>query len=129
LVEFLTTLDERWTVPNTASKQSVKCDASTNVAGISAVGPIHYRVSELMGVVRLVAADGQQRAAQIDWVDPEDMEVARIHIRDQAETEGLNVQPWTWRQATSGGRPLTESGKLLGYELRFSRHKVVAQGG
>ena len=31
------------------------------------------------------------------------------------------VTPWLWDATTSGGKPLTEAGRVHGYELRFSR--------
>lgn len=68
-----------------------------------------------------VAADGTQRAADIDWRDPEQMELARLELRDACVRTGLRVQPWIWRGTTSGGRPRTDSGQRLGYELRISR--------
>lgn len=80
--------------------------------------------ADLQAIAEAVGDDGKQRAAEIEWSDPEDMERARVEMRDFLISSGSLVRPWTWRATTSGGRALTRSGEAVGYELRFSRSRV-----
>jgi hypothetical protein len=117
LIDLLNQLHRPWNPasavqpgrPDTIGHTDVEVTVST--AGTAA----------LMALAHQVAEDGTQRAADVDWTDPEQMELARLVVREQSARTGLRVQPWIWRAATSGGHPLTDSGRRLGYELRISR--------
>jgi hypothetical protein len=104
LVDLLRRLDERW-VPSAAKVPVAEPSKKDTLAGIADA----------------VAADGQQRAADIEWSDPEDMELARIDIREALIASDSPVRPWIWNATTSGGIALTAAGRNTGYELRFSR--------
>jgi len=81
---------------------------------------------ELIAMARITAQDGQQRAADVEWDDPSDMEDARIRVRNHLGADRVPVQALIWRAARSGGVPLGSSGSRQGYELRFSRSKSKA---
>jgi hypothetical protein len=80
-----------------------------------------YEGPSLVEMARVTADDGRQRAAEVDWGSPDELEHARVSLRNAVRAEGLPVDPWIWNAQTSGGRALSESGKRLGYELRVSR--------
>ena len=79
-------------------------------------------LTSLLAIAELVAGDGQQRAADIDWTDPQDMEETRVALRDALITDESPVRPWIWNAQSSGGKPLTEGGAVHGLELRLSRY-------
>lgn len=79
--------------------------------------------SQLMAVAAEVHADGIQRAANVKWANPEDIEIARLSLRDELQRQGSSVRPWVWNARTSGGQALTATGVEQGYELRFSRYR------
>jgi hypothetical protein len=92
-------------------------------------------VSELDAALQLavlVQRDGKQRAVDADVEDPEELEELRFEVRDHCASglkvdgeELTHVRPWIWSAATSGGRPLTNSGERTGYELRISRYRAA----
>jgi hypothetical protein len=89
--------------------------------------------TEALDSAAAVASDHGQRAVSIEVTDPERLVDARIELGDRLQATGgelSRVRPWIWRQAQSGGKPLTELGERTGYELRLSyypeRGTVVA---
>jgi hypothetical protein len=69
----------------------------------------------------LTRRDGRQRAVDHEFGSLEELQEARLALRDELLAEESDVQPWIWRAETSGGRPLTPTGNQVGYELRLSR--------
>jgi hypothetical protein len=78
-----------------------------------------------MSVARKTATDHQQRAIDIRVDSLEDLQRLRVELRDAllAGETVTSVKPWIWRQASSGGQPLTELGAEVGYELRVSWYR------
>jgi hypothetical protein len=109
LADFLKRLDERWVGATTAPR----IPATMTVAGDS----------RLLELAVQVAADGRQRAADIEWTDPEQMDEIRVALRNTLGASATPVRPWIWNATSSGGKALTDSGRRLGYELRFSRSR------
>jgi hypothetical protein len=116
LVDLLDRLGERWTA----------LPASTTAPQPTPSEAVAQASEQLLAVAHLVADDGRQRAANVDWPDADVMDDTRLHLRDDLRGRGIPVQPWIWRAATSGGRALTESGQRYGYELRLSRIRAQA---
>lgn len=73
-------------------------------------------------LARRADGDGRQRAVDHAFTSIEEIEAARIELRDRLTAEGSASRPWVWRAATSGGEALTASGVEHGYELRVSRY-------
>lgn len=80
--------------------------------------------SQLIAIAVETARDGQQRAADVEWGDPNLLEGVRLSVRDRLNKAGIPAQAWIWKQATSGGTPLTEAGARVGVELRFSKKTI-----
>ena len=78
-----------------------------------------------------VANEGRQRALDHVFGSLDDLQDFRIEVRDrlaqQSDESSGQVQPWLWNAKTSGGTPLTQSGREVGYELRLSRSSKVAK--
>ena len=75
-------------------------------------------------LARLTARDGQQRALDYAAGSLGELQDLRLAVRDEfkrPESPLKTVTPWLWDAATSGGQPLTQAGRVHGYELRFSR--------
>lgn len=81
-------------------------------------------VSAGVAVARETAVDHQQRAVDARVDSLEDLQRARVELRDalQADPELTSVKPWIW-QTQSGGQPLTALGAEVGYELRVSWYR------
>jgi hypothetical protein len=71
-----------------------------------------------------VQESGQQAAVDVNASGLEELMDLRIRIRDALgrTDETINVKPWIWYEASSGGRALTALGKEVGCELRLSRY-------
>lgn len=75
-------------------------------------------------LARLTARDGQQRALDHAAGSLGELQELRLAVRDEFRRPGSPlkaVTPWLWDATTSGGKPLTNAGRVHGYELRFSR--------
>jgi hypothetical protein len=75
-------------------------------------------------LAKLTAQDGQQRALDYAAGSLGELQELRLAVRYEfrrPESPLGVVTPWLWDAATSGGQPLTEAGRVHGYELRFSR--------
>jgi hypothetical protein len=75
-----------------------------------------------LDVARRTDADGRQRAIDHPFATLEELEAARIELRDALVETDSQSRPWVWRAATSGGDALTATGTEHGYELRVSRY-------
>lgn len=75
-------------------------------------------------LAELTHRDGRQRAVDHDFASLEELQEARLALRERLASEGSDVQPWIWRADTSGGQPLTMTGERVGYELRLSRSRL-----
>ena len=78
-------------------------------------------------LARLTARDGQQRALDYAAGSLGELQDVRLAVRDEFRRPGSplgSVTPWLWDASTSGGKPLTEAGRVHGYELRFSRDRT-----
>lgn len=73
-------------------------------------------------LAELTGRDGRQRAVDHEFASLEELQQARLALRDQLRLDDSAVQPWVWRAESSGGRPLTQMGERVGYELRLSRY-------
>ncbi len=74
-------------------------------------------------LARLTAQDGRQRALDYSAGSLGELQELRLAVRDEFRRPGSplgSVTPWLWDSATSGGKALTEAGRVHGYELRFS---------
>jgi hypothetical protein len=78
---------------------------------------------QLVAIALETARDGKHRAADVEWDSPTNLEGARLALRNQLNDTAIPVQPWIWKQSTSGGTALTNAGCRLGVELRFSRKR------
>lgn len=116
--DVISHLDERWIPAGSQEKpggnQEPVPGLTPGQAGDSA---------QLLELADRTAADGQQRAAEIEWTDPQRMENFRLRLRDELIAGGSPVRPWIWNQQTSGGTALTDGGRTNGYELRLSRYR------
>lgn len=76
-------------------------------------------------LARLTAADGQQRAVELEIGDLQALHDRRVEVQRllAADPSLDRVLPWLWSRATSGGRALTPGGAEHGYELRLSRYE------
>ncbi|MDP8929644.1 MAG: hypothetical protein M3O70_13990 [Actinomycetota bacterium] len=76
-----------------------------------------------------VQRTGEQAAVDFwlgspDLLDELRLEV-RARLRDGVVVDGIhltNVLPWLWTAGTSGGHPMSDTGRTHGYELRLSRY-------
>src|SRR5262249_14490821 len=109
LVDFLADLDARSVVPNLARLPPPDTQPDT---------PPDPR---LVAIALETARDGKQRAADVQWASPTNLEAARLALRNELNDAAIPVQPWIWKQSTSGGTALTNAGRRVGVELRFSR--------
>jgi hypothetical protein len=127
LVDFLGALATPWKhpYPNDRAPKPRTPAPSSIVSLDETVSPS----TDLHDVAAAVANDGKQRAVDISWEDPDDMERFRLDLRNQLIAAGSSVRPRTWRAATSGGTALTPMGAELGYELRLSRYKALPSDG
>jgi HEPN domain-containing protein len=73
-------------------------------------------------VARQVAADGQQRAADVHWAMDEHLVRVRDKLNEQCARLELPVRAWKWRPEARG-KPLTPTGATTGLELRVSRYE------
>jgi hypothetical protein len=79
-------------------------------------------------LARTTAADGRQRALDLEVTSLDELLELRLAIRDAlaaspADSPLRYVVPWLWRNR-SGGRALTRAGARQGYELRLSRYRT-----
>jgi hypothetical protein len=127
LVDFLGALATPWKHPylNEQARKPRTPAPSYDVSLDETVLPS----TDLHDVAAAVENDGKQRAVNISWANPDDMERVRLDLRNQLIAAGSSVRPWTWRAATSGGTALTPTGAELGYELRLSRYKALPSDG
>jgi hypothetical protein len=74
---------------------------------------------------KYVQKTGNQAGIEASSGGIEEMNILRVRIRDALvrKKDLKNVRPWIWKDSTSGGSPLTNLGKGVGYELRLSRYK------
>jgi hypothetical protein len=92
--------------------------------------PSPARADPLATAMTLAAAtaeDGEQRALDVRFGSLDALHQMRMEVRDAlagtpASDLRRHVLPWVWRWQ-SGGRPLTEAGGAVGYELRLSRYQ------
>lgn len=86
-------------------------------------------VDEAIGLARLTAADGRQRALDRPVGHLEELQVLRLGVRqaiaDSPDERLRHVMPWIWVTASSGGQALTGGGRHTGYELRLSRYRTA----
>ncbi len=83
--------------------------------------------AKAMRVAKLTAQDGQQRALDYAAGSLGELQELRLAVRGEfrrPESPLGSVTPWLWNEATSGGKALTEAGRVHGYELRFSRSRA-----
>jgi hypothetical protein len=77
---------------------------------------------------RLTASDGRQRALDHRAQSLEELQRLRLAVRNELraimDCAGTTVESWLWNAATSEGVALSEAGRELGYELRFSRSRA-----
>jgi hypothetical protein len=71
---------------------------------------------QLVAIALETARDGKHRAADVEWDSPANLEGARLALRNQLNDTAIPVQPWIWKQSTSGGRHRP-------VELHFSRKR------
>ena len=83
-------------------------------------------VDAAWSLAELTAQDGKQRALDRLVASLEELLELRLEMRDalraHPDSALRRVMPWIW-QPSSTGHPLTESGRITGYELRFSLYK------
>lgn len=81
-------------------------------------------VGEALALAHATAENGSQRALDRELGSLEELKELRVDVRAHLQDEGLSaVTPWLWQVATTDGRPMTEAGGRIGYELRFSRSR------
>jgi hypothetical protein len=74
-----------------------------------------------LDVARLTELDGQQRCYEFPWTDRDGLDAFIIELRELIRSSGLaHVRAWKWRAESSGGLPLSPSGRATGLELRCS---------
>lgn len=82
---------------------------------------------EALALARLTAADHAQRALEFEATDLEQLKELRADLADligrETSSALRHVRPWLWSADTTDGRPLTEAGATVGYELRLSWYK------
>jgi hypothetical protein len=82
---------------------------------------------EALELARLTAADHAPRALEFEATDLEQLKELRADVADligrETSSALRHVRPWLWSADTTDGRPLTEAGATVGYELRLSWYK------
>jgi hypothetical protein len=86
-----------------------------------------YPLAEALELSRLTAADGRQRALDLEAQSLEHLQSLRLEVRNAirenlADPALRHVLPWLWAAASSGGQAMTGAGSTSGYELRLSRY-------
>lgn len=97
--------------------------------GVTVTTPDDARLSNALLIAMEVEKDRRQRSLG-DAVDsPNDAQRLRENVKKTiraynqvAERPISHVSPWVW-EIKSGGKPLSEAGKLNGIELRFSYYE------
>lgn len=91
--------------------------------------PAEDAVDIVLGEAAAVQRTGQQSAVDLWPGSPDQLEEIRLRTRDRLRgrivIDGVliaNVLPWLWSAGSSGGQPLTDAGRIHGYELRLSRY-------
>lgn len=77
-----------------------------------------------------VQRTGRQTAVELWPGSPDLLDELRLRVRTRLR-DGVtvndvpirNVLPWLWTAGSSGGTPITETGRTHGYELRLSRYE------
>ena len=86
-------------------------------------------VSHAVAMARLTQADGLQRAIEHPAGSLDELKSLRLEVRDAIRAApspvAPDVTPWLWNQASTDGVPLTEAGRMVGYELRLSRSRTA----
>jgi hypothetical protein len=118
--DLINHLGERWVA---SGSQQITGDSPEPVARLTTVPPAHS--GQLIELAARTAADGKQRAAEIEWTDPQRMEDLRLQVRNELIAGGSPVRPWIWSRRTSGGTALTDGGRVNGYELRLSCYRTA----
>jgi hypothetical protein len=90
--------------------------------------PSRDLLTAALRTARQTAADGGQRALDIEIGSLEALQTLRLEIRRLLAREPSGsilrqVSPWLWSASTSGGGAITSAGRTTGYELRLSRYK------
>lgn len=100
---------------------SVVTEAATSGLSVESVA------DEALKLAALTAEDKQQRAVDAVASNLEELQEWRLAVRDALAETGkgsslAHVMPWLWQESTTG-KPLTEGGQQVGYELRLSWYK------
>jgi hypothetical protein len=82
---------------------------------------------EALALARLTAEDRAPRALDFEATDLEQLKELRVDVaelikQDRSSALG-HVRPWIWNAASTDGKPLTEAGATVGFELRLSWYK------
>jgi hypothetical protein len=115
---------ERLDVPTTEWRALiVGADATTETEP-----DVRDPIDDALGLARLTANDGLQRAIELDSTDLEGLLELRLAVRSRLagsapDSRLRNVMPWLWQAASSGGDALTTGGDERGIELRLSRYE------
>jgi hypothetical protein len=82
---------------------------------------------EALVLARLTAEDRAPRALDFEATDLEQLKELRVDVTElikQDRSSALShVRPWIWNAASTDGKPLTEAGATVGFELRLSWYK------
>lgn len=98
------------------------------LATAPAAAPEPSPLDRALELARTTAADGRQRALDLEVTSLDELLALRLATRDvlaasSADSPLRYVVPWLWR-TQSGGRALTPAGARQGYELRLSRYRT-----
>ncbi|MFE9651295.1 hypothetical protein ACFYO0_45940 [Streptomyces sp. NPDC006365] len=129
LAEYLPALDQPRN-PRMPRPTSVTATSANGTEPDPAPTPASDRAPVADRVLRVavrVQGDRCQRGVDLPAEDLETLDAVRIQVRDLLRpgpvhegTRITHVQPWIWRAATSTGKPLTNTGRDTGYEMRLS---------
>lgn len=109
--------------PFDAVDRSAVVDATARVPPVEQPRPavLTPRTDHAVAVAGLTELDGQQRCYEFPWRDDDEFDGFLSRVRDDMDSGGLaHARAWKWRSDTSGGSPLSPSGRATGLELRFS---------
>ena len=127
LSEAVASIGSSWTAWRGAQLAEVPNVAPAPRTSAHLGAPTVDPLSVAMALAVATSQDGRQRAADLLTEGLEALQELRLAVRDALcraddQSELRRVRPWLWTSATSGGAPISASGRETGYELRLSRY-------
>ena len=127
--EVIELIDQTWANSQNEPERLLSLALNREISNLEASSNLFREnarvIRDAIITAKYVQKTGNQAGIEATSGGIEEMNMLRVRIRDALvrKKDLKNVRPWIWKDSTSGGSPLTNLGKGVGYELRLSRYK------